>query len=343
MLFIVHVTICQEFFLSFIHAPRHFPHNPSRSLEGTAMDWNMAIERNREALKRILAALVAMAGGTAFTSPLWGGRREASGGGCALAITSTRRSDDRQPPHKGEVKSEFPATLPRHLHRAVLRLLRPAESAVRRLVIVAARNVVVPPPPPRSAWSPSPVNGGGSRSRRLHRFGSSAAKRGRGTAEGGGGGIATRPLTLPLFDRLPRWETRPRRPVANSVPRISVPGYTMRFSIPPPPSPTDPVDATRLGLRFAALAAALDDLPRQAKRFARWRARCDAIRAQERNPDAAVQSAHLPQVRRRPHRNWPLRPGRPPGWQRRSRDEIHEILKDLHGLAFDVLERPDTS
>ena len=26
------------------------------------MDWNMAIERNREALKRILAALVAMAG-----------------------------------------------------------------------------------------------------------------------------------------------------------------------------------------------------------------------------------------------------------------------------------------
>ena len=26
------------------------------------MDWNMAIERNREALKRILAMLVAMAG-----------------------------------------------------------------------------------------------------------------------------------------------------------------------------------------------------------------------------------------------------------------------------------------
>jgi hypothetical protein len=45
------------------------------------MDWNLAIERNREALKRILAALVAMAGGAAFTSPLWGGRREASGGG----------------------------------------------------------------------------------------------------------------------------------------------------------------------------------------------------------------------------------------------------------------------
>jgi hypothetical protein len=70
------------------------------------MDWDAAIEKNREALKRILAALVAMAS----LDP---------GGG---------------------------STLPRYLHTAVLRLLRPAESAVRRLVIVAARGVVVPPP-----------------------------------------------------------------------------------------------------------------------------------------------------------------------------------------------------
>ena len=36
------------------------------------MDWNLAIEKNREALKRILAMLVAMAGIAAFTSPLAG-------------------------------------------------------------------------------------------------------------------------------------------------------------------------------------------------------------------------------------------------------------------------------
>ena len=37
------------------------------------MDWNLAIERNTEALKRILASLAAMAGlGAAFTSPFWG-------------------------------------------------------------------------------------------------------------------------------------------------------------------------------------------------------------------------------------------------------------------------------
>jgi hypothetical protein len=37
------------------------------------MDWNAAIEKNREALKRVLAMLVAMAGlgGAVFTSPLW--------------------------------------------------------------------------------------------------------------------------------------------------------------------------------------------------------------------------------------------------------------------------------
>ncbi len=73
------------------------------------MDWNAAIEKNREALKRILAALVAMAG-----------------------LADCRAG-----------------TLPRHLHRAVLRLLRPAESAARRLVIVAARGLVVTLPPPR--------------------------------------------------------------------------------------------------------------------------------------------------------------------------------------------------
>jgi hypothetical protein len=82
------------------------------------MDWNAAIEKNREALKRLLAALVAMAG-------------LADGGA---------------------------GTLPRHLHRAVLRLLRPAEAATRRLIIVAARGVVVtlPPSRPRRA-KPAPT------------------------------------------------------------------------------------------------------------------------------------------------------------------------------------------
>ena len=84
----------------------------------------------------------------------------------------------------------------------------------------------------------------------------------------GGEGMAQRTParlpSLPLFDRLPRWNIQPRRPVPTSVPRISVPGYTTPSPIISRrlPMPDDPVDATRLGLRFATLAAALDDLPR---------------------------------------------------------------------------------
>ena len=242
------------------------------------MDWNAAIEKNREALKGVLAILVAMAGigGAAFI-------------------------------------------LPRYLHCKVLRLLRPAEAAARRLVIVAARGLEVPParlhePKPKPAilcngvgtgiLTPSHLQAGRSRP-------------------------APRTLALPLFDPLPGWGDR-RRPVAKSVPRISVPGYTERLpvAIAVPPSPRDPIDARRLLLRFQALGRVLDDLPRHARRFARWRARGKEA-AQDKKPH-------------RPFRRvWPLRPGRPPGWRRNPVHDVHEILNVTHGLAIWALE--DTS
>jgi hypothetical protein len=50
---------------------------------------------------------------------------------------------------------------------------------------------------------------------------------------------------------------------------------------------------------------------------------------------------------RRFRRLWPLKPGLPPGAHRSSSrrytHEIHGILRDLHGLAFWALEKPDTS
>jgi len=136
-----------------------------------------------------------------------------------------------------------------------------------------------------------------------------------------------RTLALPLFDSLrsPLSKGRPRYQPQASIPRISFPGSIAPSPIVPrrPPWRDDRLDATRLALRLAALAAALDDLPRQARRFARWKARKEIGRTR---------------------RTWPLRPGRPPGQRAASRrTEVHEILQDLHGLAFDVLDRRDTS
>ena len=117
---------------------------------------------------------------------------------------------------------------------------------------------------------------------------------------------------------------RRRHQPQSSIPRISFPGIIAPSPITPrrPPARDDPLDATRLALRLQALGAALDDLPRQARRFARWTARKHAVPTR---------------------RFWPLRPGRPPGQRARRTHEVHEILHDLHGLAFDVLEHRDTS
>jgi hypothetical protein len=94
--------------------------------------------------------------------------------------------------------------------------------------------------------------------------------------------------------------------------------------LPPPPAPDDVLDATRITRRLQALGAALDDLQGQAKRFARWRARKAAGRTS---------------------RNWPLRPGRAPGQLKAKsrRQEVHDVLSDLHWFAFEAMEKPDTS
>jgi hypothetical protein len=253
------------------------------------MDWNAAIEKNREALKRILAMLVAMAGlagGAAFTSPLWGGRRSSDRRVGVIAGSTPPPDASRRPPRKGEVKLR--PTLPRHLHRAVLRLLRPTEAAVRRLIIVAARGLVLAPPrerKPAPQTNPSRAVSAPSQNPRVP--------------------------PLPLLDPLPRWG-RVARPVARGVPRISVPGFSVPFPV-RPKSPDDPVDAARLALRLEALTSALDDLPGQARRFARWRARRDAAVARDRNPDAAGALARQARRPGRARRLWPLRPGRPPG------------------------------
>lgn len=278
------------------------------------MDWSAAIETNREALRRILTALVAMAG--------LRGRSGSEAQGCPASGTTTGAEGQDVDAGSGDpagMRTEERPTLPRHLHRAVLRLLRPAEAAARRLIIVVARDL---PRPALQTQGPS-LEG---RPQAATPASPKARK-------------AARRATLPLFDPLPRWRG-PRRPVAAGVPRISFPGDGESAPLPPrqPPMPDDPIDATRLALRLRAVAKALDDLPAHASRFARWRARRDAARKDQ----AQRQPAHRRGITRRV---WPLRPGRPPGWRAAGRHAhpVHDVLNIVHDLAFWAMERTDTS
>jgi hypothetical protein len=179
--------------------------------QGSTINWDRAIARNREALLRILAALFAMA---------------------------------------GLVDGESDATLPRHLHNHILRILRAAESAVRRLIVIAARGlVVVVAPAPRKQPATSSTT----------TTTTSAA------------------IALPLLDPRKRFDVRPKRRRAKSFPRITFIGLTEPTPIPEDwiPAPDDEIDATRLCRRLAGLKRALDDLPGHARRLARWRAKRD--------------------------------------------------------------------
>jgi hypothetical protein len=141
-------------------------------------------------------------------------------------------------------------------------------------------------------------------------------------------------VSFRLFDPRKRFEgvTGRRKGVG---PRIRVIGLTFDPRIPlffrpgyvPPapaaaPAPDGTVNAGPLCRRLAAIKLALDDLPRQARRYARWRAR----------PFAA----------RRPKLFSTLRPGAPPGFRKRSTHEVQAILAECQWLAHTVLE-PDTS
>jgi hypothetical protein len=293
------------------------------------MDWDGVIERNREALKRVVAALAAMAG---------------------MAVG----------PHP-EVRAEGEPqrALPRHLHRAVLRLLRPAEAAVRRLVVIVARGLTVEPPRqrPRKVRPDPKAAHAALRSLGLaivlprnapHPEVRSGAEPRRAEARGDPELVEAEPrrtLLLPLFDpiRIPR-PGRPRTVPPHSAPRILSFDGARPHRLPPPTGPNDLIDASRVALRLEALASALDDLPKHARRFARWKARRDRALSSPVHggggPPKAVEGAFV-------RRLSPLRPGRPPGQRpangRRPAHEIHDVLGDLQYFAFKALHPNDTS
>jgi hypothetical protein len=204
--------------------------------------------------------------------------------------------------------------LSKPLYRQVLGVLRAAESAVRRLIIVAARNIEVEP------WKTRP--------QRAERKNTGQIKD-KVDGEGKPNAKRKRRFLFRLFDP-PKRENRaygrpPKRPQAQ--PRVHFFGYDPRIpeflrQQPEPPAPVieekvtvedDTINARHLCRRLFAIVAALEDIPRQAMRYARWR-------------DTPIEDRH-------PQRESALRFGRPPGFRQRSKHEVDEILKECHWLV----------
>jgi hypothetical protein len=195
--------------------------------------------------------------------------------------------------------------LPRTVYHSISNSLHKAEGAVRRLIIMAARGLTVPLPAKR----PMPEG------LIIARKSPSEATR----------------HSFQLFDaRVAYSFTEEEEPTANPVigPRIHVfddlspRQQFLALFVRPRDSLCSAAEAKCLRLRVAAAARALANLTHEAKRMARWRAR----RAAMENPKFRS----------------PLRPGPPPGINKRSKQEIDRVLRECHALAFEAL-RPDTS
>jgi hypothetical protein len=193
--------------------------------------------------------------------------------------------------------------LPRPVHRAVLRILRPAEAAVRRLIIIAARDVVVTLRPSRS--KPQAPSGNGKK--------------------GGGGKRSAFQLfdSRKTFGRVRRKKgPEPRIWTIGLDPAGPVIGSQLPRVAKPEPELDGTVASGRLHRRLAAIRDALENLAREAKRLARWQARRERME--------------------RPKFRSPIRPGPPPGHRKKPRRDIDFVLAECHTLAWGVLHG-DTS
>jgi hypothetical protein len=227
------------------------------------LDYALAIRRNRDQLRTIVLALFALA-------------RMPVGGSLFF--------------------------LPRSTFALVMLVLRPAESAVRRLIVIAAHNLTVKPRPPRDfvilGHRPEdPVNAMPS------------------------GNIPTSAFKLfdPLksFDPESIWDNG-QVTYESGYGLIACASHSHDASL-----GHQPINATQIGQRLNAIIRALDNIPAQARRLLRWQFKRDA-----------ALRANLPT------RMSPMRPGLPPGWRERRIHEIDDVLRECHGLANDRLNAP---
>ncbi len=196
--------------------------------------------------------------------------------------------------------------VPRGIRATILQVLRPAEAALRRLIVIAARDVTLevratktrpPPHHPKMRSAKSQI------------------------------------LSFPLFDPRKRFGQK-RVTYTSLTPRVffiaPAAPFSPLFAQPPEtrpmqnPEPEKPINARRMCFRLKAIAAALEDVPHQARRLVR-------LQARRENRKSMIT---------------PLRPGKPPGHRNLPSRGIDYILEECHKFAMGVLaehRRPDTS
>ena len=196
-------------------------------------------------------------------------------------------------------------TLPRLQWRTALFVLRPSESACRRLVLVTVflRGIVAPPwvervstpkrKTPEATSKRAPARSsfrliGPRKNFDLHPDKPKYAK-------GPGPWVTDLWSDDPIYDRsvLYAYQERLNRPRAEDV------------------------SAAALFRRMNALVDALNDLPAQAKRMASLQARLERQYERTGKPNL-----------------WPVRPGLPPGFRKRKKHEVDAVLTECHQLAL---------
>jgi len=223
---------------------------------------------------------------------------------------------------------EAVSVLPRSVRNAILLVLRPAESALRRLIYVEARKLKV-------AEEESAASRTQSDRKKSARNGSNQ----KGSSQNAPGNKrGTRPPKFRLID--PRKfieELHPHRRKTkaklkpSTEPQLQVrvagfdgqPDFVIWSEPKAVPEPDDMVSAVRLIRRMLALKLALEDIPAQALRMAR---------------EMAKRAKAPPGPGRVP----PLRGGTPPGHRKQQVHEVDELLETCHWLAT-CREPADTS
>ncbi len=215
------------------------------------MDWQLVINRNREALLTLIMALMA-----------------------SLGLAPNGRL----------------TTLPQFLVSRALSIIRPAESALRRVIMIAALKLI-----PRFVTVPKPREHNADFVRQNPRL----------------------EPRLPTFDLIDSLKT-----FADEAPDYS----TFAPTHDDESADRTPIPADALGRRLLALKLALESIPAQAKRLARWYAARDLALRQNQ-----------------PHRMSPIRSGPPPWSHRAKRSEMDKLLTECHLMAIHARDCHDSS